>query len=72
MSLPATSCKSISQDVHTLGESRTGVYSYTVWLYRTPLVFTVDLSAKWDSNEAWIKPNCVELTLDGPCYCDRV
>ena len=55
-----------------MGESRTGVYSYTVWLYRTPLVFTVDLSAKWDSNEAWIKPNCVELTLDGPCYCDRV
>ena len=38
-------------DVHTLGQSKTGVYSYDVYLYRIPIVFTVDHTATWDSLE---------------------
>ena len=57
-----------NNDIHTLGESKTGIYSYMVWLYRVPIVVTVDLSAKWDSEEPWIRENMCEVFLDGPCY----
>jgi len=57
-----------NNDVHTLADSRTGIYSYSVWLYRVPIVVTVDMSAKWDENEAWISANCNYVFLDGPCY----
>ena len=57
-----------NNDVHTLADSRTGIYSYSVWLYRVPIVVTVDMSAEWDENEAWISANCNYVFLDGPCY----
>ena len=55
-------------DIHTLGESRTGMYSYDVWLFRVPLVVTVDLSAKWIPQDAWIKENCHDVLLQGPSW----
>ena len=61
-----------NNDVHTLGESRTGVYSYKVWLWRVPIVITVDLSARWNSDEPWIKANCFPVFLHGPCYCQHI
>jgi len=57
-----------NNDVHTLADSRTGIYSYSVWLYRVPIVVTVDMSAQWDENEPWISANCHYVFLDGPCY----
>ena len=59
-----------NNDVHTLGESKTGMYSYDVWLFQVPLVLTVDMSAKWDSGELWIKDNCVEVLLHGPSWIE--
>ena len=55
-------------DIHTLGESRTGMYAYKVWLWRIPLVVTVDDSATWNPREPWIHANCHDLYLDRPCY----
>ena len=57
-----------NNDIHTLGESKTGVYSYEVWLWRVPIVITVDLSARWDTEDDWIKENCVDIFLSGPCW----
>ena len=57
-----------NNDIHTLGESKTGVYSYEVWLWRVPIVITVDLSARWNTEDDWIKENCVDLFLSGPCW----
>ena len=56
-----------NSDIHTLGDSRTGAYSYDVWLWRVPIVVTVDLSAAWDPAEAWIKANSVDVYLDRGC-----
>ena len=61
-----------NSDIHTLGDSRTGVYSYDVWLWRVPIVVTVDLSAAWDPAEAWIKANSVDVYLDRGCWVDRI
>lgn len=55
-------------DIHTLGQSRTGMYSYNVWLHQAPIVVTVDLSAVWDSTELWIADNMNLVELDGPCF----
>ena len=41
-----------STDINSLGDSRTGIYAYDVWLYRVPLAVTVDLSAKWAPQDA--------------------
>ena len=41
-----------SIDVRSLGDSRTGSYTYDVWLYRIPLAATVDVSAKWAPQDA--------------------
>ena len=57
-----------NNDMHTLGSSRTGIYSYSVWLFQVPLVATVDLSADWDSKELWLADNMFEVFLDGPCF----
>lgn len=59
-----------NNDIHTLGESRTGMYSYEVWLWQVPIVITVDLSADWDTEDAWIKENCVDILLEGPCWVE--
>ena len=57
-----------NSDVHTLGVSRTFMYSYSVWLWKVPIVVTVDDSAEWDSTEPWIAENAIEVLLPGPCY----
>ncbi|CAJ1346149.1 unnamed protein product, partial [Effrenium voratum] len=57
-----------NNDLHTLGSSRTGIYAYSVWLFRTPLVVTVDLSAEWNSSELWLADNMFEVVLESPCY----
>lgn len=57
-----------NNDIHLLGESQTGIYAYSVWLFMVPIVITVDTSAKWRSHEPWIRENCIEICLDGPCY----
>ena len=57
-----------NNDVHALGVSQTGMYKYDVWLWCVPLVVTVDMSANWDSDELWVKDNCVEVMLQGPCW----
>ena len=57
-----------NNDIHTLGASATGIYSYSVLLWRVPIVCTVDTSAAWDEREDWIKENCFSVQLDGPCY----
>ncbi|CAJ1397084.1 unnamed protein product [Effrenium voratum] len=57
-------------DVHTLGQSKTGVYSYDVYLYRIPIVFTVDHAATWDSLEPWMAENMVLIELSEPCFVE--
>ena len=57
-----------NNDLHTLGESKTGMYKYDVWLFRIPLVVTVDMSASWDSDEAWVRDNCIEVLLQGQSW----
>ena len=57
-----------NNSIHTLGISQTGIYSYRVWLYRVPIVVTVDESAIWDSTEPWLSQNLAEILLAGPCY----
>ena len=58
-------------DVHALGVSTTGMYKYDVWLWCVPLVVTVDMSATWDSDEEWVRDNCIEVLLQGPCWVDN-
>ena len=67
-----TGAAQAKNDVHSLGDSRTGIYSYDVWLFRVPLVVTVDLSAEWDPQELWIQDNCFDVFLDGPSWQDGV
>ena len=57
-----------NNDLHTLGASRTGIYSYSVWLFRCRLVVTVDLSAVLEGSEPWLADNMFELFFDDPCY----
>ena len=57
-----------NNDVHVLGASATGVYSYRVWLWKVPVVFTVDTQATWDRDNKWVEENCWEVTFAEPCY----
>ena len=57
-----------NNDIHTLAESKTGIYSYPVWLWRVPIVMTVDTRAKWNSEDPWVKENCIEVHLVGPSW----
>ena len=59
-------------DFHTLGESKTGMYSYKVWLWRIPLVVTIDDSAEWNSEEPWVKENMFEVKLTGRSWIEEV
>ena len=59
-----------NNDIHTLGESKTGCYSYDVWIWRVPIVVTVDMSAVWDPAELWIKDNCHNVFLQGPSWIE--
>ena len=57
-------------DIHSLGESKTGMYADEVWLWKVPMVITVDLSAKWNPDDMWIKDNCFDVVLDGPSWVE--
>ena len=57
-----------NKDIHSLGESKTGCFAYAAWLWRIPIVVTVDLQAKWDSADGWAAENCIEISLDGPSW----
>ena len=61
-----------NNDVHTLGDSKTGMYSYDVWIWRVPIVVTVDLSAAWDQSEPWIHDNSTPVFLCGPSWVERI
>ena len=50
-------------DVHTLGQSKTGIYSYPVYLHAVPIIFAVDHSAEWDAAEPWLSENMVLIEL---------
>jgi hypothetical protein len=58
-----------NNDVHVLGSSATGMYAYRIWLWGVPIVLTVDLQAKWNSDDGWIRENCYEVVFTEPCYC---
>ena len=57
-----------NNDFHVLGTGATGMYSYRVWLWRVPIVLTVDTQAEWNSENPWIKENCYEVAFEEPCY----
>ena len=46
------------------------MYAYRVWLWGVPIVMTVDLQAKWNSDDGWIRENCLEVVFTEPCYCE--
>ena len=60
-----------NNDVHTLGDSKTGMYSYEIWTWIVPIVVTVDLSACWDQNETWIRDNSQRVFLNGPSWVEH-
>lgn len=57
-----------NNDAHTLGASATGIYSYTVWLYRVPIVITIDHNTVWNVQDPWLSENSRLIDLTGPCY----
>ena len=61
-----------NNDVHTLGDSKTRIYSYEVWIWRVPIAITIDMSARWDQQEPWIQANSHEVFLDGPAWTMRI
>ena len=61
-----------ANNIHTLGESKTGMYSYQVWLWRFPLVIAMHDSADWDSSEPWVSENMFEVTLSGPSWVENI
>ena len=61
-----------NNDIHTLGDCKTGCYSYDVWLWRAPIVVTVDTSANWDQQEPWIYENSKYVFLEGPSWIEQI
>jgi hypothetical protein len=60
-----------NNDIHTLGSSNTGIYAYSVWIYRAPVVITIDHTARWDVDEPWLRENTVLIDLTGPFYISQ-
>tara|TARA_A100001015_G_scaffold318987_1_gene440532 strand:+ start:496 stop:732 length:237 start_codon:yes stop_codon:yes gene_type:complete len=56
------------KNIHTLGESKTDIYFYEVWLHPVPFVVTVNMSAKWDSQRPSLRENMIKVFLDDQCY----
>ena len=61
-----------NNDIHTLGDSKTGCYSYDVWLWRVPIVVTIDMSAEWDQQDPWIQANSIHVFLEGQSWVERI
>ena len=61
-----------NNDVHTLGESKTGMYAYDVWIWKVQIVITVDMSARWNQQEAWIRDNSMLVFLTGPSWIIQI
>ena len=61
-----------NNDIHTLGDNKTGCYSYDVWLWRVPIVVTIDMSAEWDQQDPWIQANSIHVFLEGQSWVERI
>eukprot|EP00435_Cladocopium_sp_Y103_P045539 s1374_g13.t1 len=57
-------------DIHSLGQSKTGMYAYTVWLHGVPIIFTMDHSADLDPSEPWLAENMMLVDLPEPCFAE--
>ena len=57
-----------NSDVHSLGQSKTGIYRYSVYIFAVPIIMTVDHSAEWDSSEPWLAENLELIDLYEPCF----
>ena len=57
-----------NSDVHSLGQSKTGIYRYSVYIFAVPIIMTVDHSAEWDSSEPWLAENMELIDLYEPCF----
>ena len=66
---PHTQCNLISRP--PFGAPLLEAKEYKVWLWRVPIVVTVDDSATWNPREPWIDANCHDVYLDRPCYVAR-
>ena len=54
-----------------LGQSATQLYTYEVFLWRTPLMLTTnnwDYRAFSDADQNWIQENCVVVHVPGPVW----
>ena len=54
-----------NSDVHSLGQSKTGIYRILIYLC---CAMTVDHSAEWDSSEPWLAENMELIDLYEPCF----
>ena len=54
-----------------LGQSATQLFSYEVFLWRTPMILTTnnwDLSTLADDEKEWVTANCVAVRVDTPVF----
>ena len=60
-----------SADGAILGQSATQLFSYKVFLWRTPLMVTTnnwDLSKLTPADQNWIEENCIAVCIDQPVW----
>ena len=57
-----------NNDIHVLGDSKTNVYAYSLWLHAVPMVCIVDTTAMWNPKEQWLAASTFDIFLSGPCY----
>ena len=59
--------------LHFLGVCRSPAWACAgAWLWRVPMIVTNDETAKWDSNEPWMRESMFEVALSGPSWVDAV
>ena len=61
-----------NNDIRTLGDGKTGCYSYDARLWKVPIVVTVDTSANWGQQEPWIYAHSKYIFLEGPGWIEQV
>ena len=66
-----------NNDVHKLGESTTGIYSYSVYLWAVPILLTLDLdvaASKEMAESEWLRANILldVLPEQATCYMQDV